>query len=102
MTDRRWIEVTGAARRELKRIKDKTLLKRLVSAIDGLAASPFSPGAQKLTNVPHLWRIRVGGYRTIYAVGDDVVIIICGLQHRKDANRIIDGEGARLASILPS
>ncbi len=101
MTKARRIEVTGAARREIKKIKDKGLLNRLVSAIDGLAETPHPPGSQKLTNVPHLWRIRVGDYRILYAVEEDVIIIICSVRHRKDVYRDLDGVVQRLASVSP-
>jgi mRNA interferase RelE/StbE len=45
-------------------------------AIDSLEESPHPPGCKKLKGAnENLLRIRIGDYRVIYAVADDVQIV---------------------------
>jgi mRNA interferase RelE/StbE len=60
-------------------------VKRILSRIEALAEDPRGPGAKKLTNL-ELYRIRVGRYRVLYEIRDDVLVVIVILvAHRSGA-----------------
>jgi mRNA interferase RelE/StbE len=53
-----------------------------------LASNLRPHGCVKLQGADDLWRIRVGEYRVIYAIGDDRRIVdISAVRHRRDAYR---------------
>ncbi len=56
----------------------------IIEAIDSLAGNPRPHGYKKLTNRDG-YRIRVGTYRIIYDIFDDVLLVdVINLGHRKD------------------
>lgn len=79
------IVVSRGAEKDMERL-DKPVFKRVAEAIDGLAHDPRPAGCKKLkgTDEP-LWRIRVGDYRIVYCVGDDICVVdIRRVRHRKE------------------
>lgn len=63
---------------------------RLVEAIDKLAENPRPRGCKKLAGRYDLYRIRVGRYRVVYAIRDEVlVVVIVAIGHRRDVYRRI-------------
>lgn len=77
------IELRPAAVRALKRI-DHQDHDRLRGAIALLGQDPRPPGAKALKGRPGL-RVRVGDYRIIYTVHDDVLlVVVISLGHRRD------------------
>ncbi|PXA68270.1 type II toxin-antitoxin system RelE family toxin [Cryobacterium arcticum] len=80
------IELRPSAVRALKRI-DHQDRDRIRGAIALLGEDPRPPGAKALQGRPGL-RVRVGNYRIIYTVDDDVLIVaivaIVALGHRRD------------------
>lgn len=70
MPDRYELQLERAAERSLSRISVADYI-RLEAAIDRLAEEPRPRGSLKLQSSAPLFRIRVGGYRVIYAVFDD-------------------------------
>lgn len=64
-----------AAQREIVRLPQRRERRRILDAIDQLARDPRPPGCRKLTN-NLLWRIRVGDYRVIYFIDDDIAVIV--------------------------
>jgi len=52
------------------------LLRRLSEAIDRLAVDPRPAGCKKLTGKHDHWRVRVGDWRIIYTIQDDVLIVV--------------------------
>lgn len=77
------IELRPAAVRALKRI-DHQDRDRVRGAISLLGEDPRPPGAKALKGRPGL-RVRVGDYRIIYTVDDDVLIVaVVMLGHRRD------------------
>jgi mRNA interferase RelE/StbE len=86
VTGRYSIEVRPAARKALKGL-DRTVQRRMQAAIELLADNPRPPGAVALRGRPGL-RIRVGDYRIIYQVQDDVLVVaVIALGHRRDIYR---------------
>jgi mRNA interferase RelE/StbE len=77
------IEVRPAAVRALRKL-DPQMRPRIQGAIALLAQDPRPPGARTLRGRPGL-RIRVGDYRIIYTVQDDVLlIVVVTLGHRRE------------------
>ena len=77
------IEIRPAAVRALRRL-DPQMRPRIQGAIALLAQDPRPPGARTLRGRPGL-RIRVGDYRIIYTVEDDVLlVVVVTLGHRRE------------------
>ena len=64
----------------------KNINTPIVEAIDNLAVNPRPTGSKKLKGEKeYLWRIRVGNYRVIYLIEDEIKIVeIRKIGHRKD------------------
>jgi mRNA interferase RelE/StbE len=76
------IEVRPAAARALRKL-DPDVRPRIQGAIALLAHDPRPPAARPLRGRPG-YRVRVGDYRIIYTVADDVlVIVVVALGHRR-------------------
>jgi mRNA interferase RelE/StbE len=77
------IELRPAAVRALREL-DPPVARRLQAAIALLAEDPRPPASRPLRGRP-AWRVRVGDYRVIYAIEDDVLlIVVVTLGHRRD------------------
>ncbi|CAN5220622.1 type II toxin-antitoxin system RelE/ParE family toxin [soil metagenome] len=77
------IELRPAAVKALRRV-DPRDRGRIQGAIALLGEDPRPPGAKALQGRDPL-RVRVGNYRIIYTVNDDVLLIgVIPLGHRKD------------------
>lgn len=82
MSDYR-IELRPAAVRALKKL-DAPIRHRIQGAVALLAKEPRPPGARKLQGRDAL-RVRVGDYRIIYTVEDQVLlVVVVTLGHRRD------------------
>lgn len=82
MSDYR-IELRPAAARALRKL-DPPVARRLQGAISLLAQDPRPPAARALKRRPGL-RLRVGDYRIIYTIEDDVLlIVVVTVGHRRD------------------
>lgn len=69
------------AERQLLRL-DSSAQKRIVAAIDKLADAPRPSGCKKLADRPG-YRIRIGDYRVVYDIHDQIVTIeIIAIGHR--------------------
>ena len=77
------IELRPAAVRALRKL-DPPIRRRIQGAIALLAQDPRPPAACALKGRPAL-RVRVGDYRIIYSVQDDVLlVVVITLGHRRD------------------
>ncbi|MGH3612661.1 MAG: type II toxin-antitoxin system RelE family toxin [Pseudonocardia sp.] len=74
MSERYGLEWRPAARKELDRL-DRPVRARILRKVDALADDPRPPGVIRLTGAQNIWRIRVGGYRVVYTIADDRLII---------------------------
>ena len=76
------------AQRFLRKLRDPGLTARLVAAMRGLASQPRPPGCDKLIGPEDLYRIRVGDYRIVYQVRDEVLLVlVVKLGHRREVYR---------------
>ena len=69
------IRFRPGARRALKRVP-RWLLGRIDAAILSLAETPRPPGCKKLAGRKDLYRIRVGDFRVVYEVRDEVLVVM--------------------------
>ena len=83
-SDRRYrIEVTNVAARQLRKL-DPSIAPRIRGAIELLAVDPRPPASRPLRGRPG-YRVRVGDYRIIYRIEDDVLLVVgLRLGHRRD------------------
>lgn len=77
------IELRPAAVRALRRL-DPPVARRVRGAIELLAVDPRPPAARPLRGRDG-YRVRVGDYRIIYSIQDDVLrVVVVTLGHRRD------------------
>lgn len=77
------IELRPAAVRALRKL-DPSVARRLQAGIALLAEDPRPPASRPLRGRP-AWRVRVGDYRVIYTIEDDVLlVVVVTLGHRRD------------------
>ncbi|MBK5231604.1 MAG: type II toxin-antitoxin system RelE/ParE family toxin [Thermoleophilia bacterium] len=77
------IELRPAAIRPLRKL-DPQVRRRIQGAIALLAEDPRPPSARTLKGRPGM-RVRVGDYRIIYTVEDDVLlVVVVALGHRRE------------------
>ena len=81
------IEVKKSAAKALKKIS-RTDRKRIVDKIDELAENPDGPDTIKMKGDNPFHRVRVGDYRIVYEIQDDILLVlIVKIGHRKDIYR---------------
>jgi mRNA interferase RelE/StbE len=87
VTPRYRIELTREALRALAKL-DKPVRRRVQGAIDRLADDPHPAGMIALRGAPGAFRIRVGDYRVIYVLHDDLLlVVVIDIGHRRDVYR---------------
>jgi mRNA interferase RelE/StbE len=80
------IVVTSAARRAINHL-EVSIKTRILARIDTLASNPRPPGAIKLEG-QQSYRVRVGDYRIVYMVEDEIVTVtIIRVGHRREVYR---------------
>ncbi|MGB8852793.1 MAG: type II toxin-antitoxin system RelE/ParE family toxin [Pirellulales bacterium] len=80
------IEILRSARKQLERIASEHQ-ERVLIALEGLAETPRPEGCTKLTS-RNAWRIRIGDYRVVYEIDDDLKnVVVVVIAHRRDAYR---------------
>lgn len=80
------IEVRPAAVRALQKL-DPAARPRVQGAVALLAQDPRPPASRPLRGRPG-YRVRVGDYRIVYTVHDDVLlVVVVTLAHRRDVYR---------------
>ncbi len=81
------IEFRPAALRGLKALS-ADVRRRIKPKIDALADNPRPPGVEKLSGHERRYRMRVGDYRIIYSIEDQVLLVlIIRLGHRREVYR---------------
>jgi mRNA interferase RelE/StbE len=81
------IEVKRSAAKALKKIP-KAEQKRIADKIDSLAEDLPNPDTTKMKGNNPFHRIRVGDYRIIYDIQEDILLImVLKIGHRKDIYR---------------
>ena len=80
--------IKASAAKELEAVDGKANRQRLVRAISSLAGEPRPPGVEKLSGTKDRFRIRVGDYRVVYAIEDEVLtVFVVKVGHRREVYR---------------
>lgn len=81
------IELTPAAEKALAKVakSNRTLLKRLDQTLLALTENPVPVGSKQLAGEdPSLYRARVGEYRILYQIDDNILVdLVVHVGHRK-------------------
>ena len=74
-----------AASKEISKLPKKDVMA-IIDKIDTLEDNPRPNGCKKLKGIfEDLWRIRIGNYRVIYSIEDEIRIVeVRRISHRKD------------------
>jgi mRNA interferase RelE/StbE len=76
-----------AAEKDLSRLSTE-IHARVIEAIQALATNPRPSGCRKLAGSNQDWRIRVGDYRVVYEIADEIrVVRISRVRHRREVYR---------------
>ncbi len=76
-----------AAEKDLARLSSE-IHRRVIGAIQALATNPRPSGCRKLVVSQHDWRIRVGDYRVVYEIADEIRIVrVNRVRHRREVYR---------------
>jgi mRNA interferase RelE/StbE len=75
------------AEKDLNRLDTRTFA-RVRHALCGLQEEPRPSGCRKLEGTKSAWRIRVGDYRVLYEISDEVRIVrVYRVRHRREVYR---------------
>ena len=81
------IEVLPAAERDLRKVLPQ-MRARIRGSVLKLAVDPRPPGARALKDRPGFLRVRIGDYRVIYTIKDDVLTVgVVRVGHRREVYR---------------
>ena len=79
------IDFARSALKDLRRL-DRTVVSRIIQSIESLAENPRPIGARKLVGSEYTYRIRIGSYRVIYSLDDELLIVgVQRIRHRQEA-----------------
>ena len=79
--------VEHSAEKDLKRLSSE-VRARVTPSILALATNPRPAGCRKLAGSKSDWRIRVGDYRVVYEIADEVRIVrVNRVRHRREVYR---------------
>jgi mRNA interferase RelE/StbE len=77
------IEIAPAAERQIRKL-ETAVRRRVFQKIETLKSNPRPAGVEKLTGTD-LYRVRVGDYRIIYDIEDDVTrVLVLKVGNRKE------------------
>jgi len=77
------IEILNKAMKDLSKI-DKSQALKILKAIEHLSNYPDVTNIKKLQNHNPTHRLRVGNYRVLFDIEDDI-IVVGRIKHRKEA-----------------
>ena len=68
------LQFSPGAHRDLRRL-DTEIRSRIERAIEGLKDNPYPRASLKLKGVDRTWRIRVGAFRVVYEIHEDLILV---------------------------
>lgn len=76
------VEILKGALKQLKKLSPE-VQERIQAKIDELATEPRPNGVKKLKGQENTYRIRVGDYRILYDIFDDILLVtVVEIGHR--------------------
>ena len=83
------LKVSSAAKRNLKRLEDRTTIQdfeHLLDSIEALISEPRPQGVRKIQGEERTYRIRAGSYRVLYEIYDnDNLVLILQVARRNES-----------------
>ena len=81
------VRIAPMARRQYRKLPAE-VRQRVAQALTALSAEPRPSGVVKLRGSNNRWRIRIGDYRIIYRIEDEIVLVtILIIAHRREVYR---------------
>ena len=81
------VEFSNSAKKDLEKVNSKYLVS-IASHIKSLSENPRPFGSIKLSGFEKIYRIRVGVYRIVYTIKDDILIVeVIKIDHRRNIYR---------------
>jgi mRNA interferase RelE/StbE len=78
------VVLTTASAREIRKLGEPTRRRVLASLVE-LESNPRPGGVRKLVGFDNAWRVRVGDYRVLYEIDDQVVVVtVFRVAHRRE------------------
>lgn len=78
------VVLSKTAEKNLMKIPVK-IVKQIIPTLQELANNPRPAGCKKLKGFSNIWRVRVGDYRIIYSIEDQILLVdIREIGHRKE------------------
>lgn len=78
------VDFTTGAAKEIRKL-DTGARKRILASIAELGTDPRPKGCKKLTGEQSAWRIRIGDYRVLYEIQDNVLTVtVVRVAHRRE------------------
>ncbi|QRR02653.1 type II toxin-antitoxin system RelE/ParE family toxin [Dyadobacter sandarakinus] len=79
------IVILKTAQKEIKKLQTPTA-EKIFTTIRTLATDPRPSGCKKLVATKNSYRIRVGNFRILYTIEDQIKIVeVSGVKHRREA-----------------
>jgi mRNA interferase RelE/StbE len=79
------VELVPHVHKWLRKLRDRSLKRRIDQELLGLTSTPRPSGCVLLTGYQNRWRVRVGDYRIIYTIEDDrLLVLVIEIGHRSD------------------
>ncbi|RCJ40923.1 addiction module toxin RelE [Nostoc minutum NIES-26] len=81
------VEIAPAAVRQIKKLTPD-IQQQVVQRLEELALEPRPDGVVKLSGSNSLYRVRLGAYRIIYQIQDNLLLVtVVKVGHRRDVYR---------------
>jgi mRNA interferase RelE/StbE len=81
------VDLSNRAKRDLAALS-VDLQTRIVKALRTLEVNPHPSGVEKLKGQDNAYRLRVGDYRILYEVHDQILLVlVVKIGHRRDVYR---------------
>lgn len=84
------VRIASGAAREIRRLP-KEIGKQALDAITRLADNPRPSGVKKLEGIADGYRVRIGVYRIVYTIQDDILFVnVLTVGHRREVYKRLD------------
>lgn len=81
------VDFTTGAAKEIRKL-DSGARRRILSSIAELETDPRPKGCKKLAGEQHAWRIRIGDFRVLYEIEDNILTVtVVRVAHRREVYR---------------
>ena len=81
------IQIKRSAQKELEALP-KREQRRIIRALEALSEKPRPSGVRKIVGAEDLYRLRVGDYRVVYQIKEQILTIwVIRIGHRRDIYR---------------